>query len=185
MLHYTLHRSNWITSFYSSKCQEYPYPHIHFKSNKLKIHEDVEIDERFFSPEYWQNKLESLISSFECGYNTDLGDNQVFVLPKLDQFVDSNNQHYFNLNSIIDGKYYITEEKKLPSLVRKIKCDSLIGFTDKNQILLVDKNDQIRFRPDKIFKLLINNNNLLMPSFEDALNNVIFQLKEKVPTNYT
>ena len=173
-LHLSVHPSN----------QNYPSPHIHFKSDKHGIHEDVVLDDSFFSPEYWQNKVEKVISSFEFGYDIGLGDNQVFIFPELNQLVsETPNQHYFNLNSILDGKFYITKEKKVPSLFRKINCDPLIGFTEENQMLFVDRECQIRFKPQEIFKKLLGSNNLFSDSFENALNKVIYQLKDKVPIN--
>ena len=84
---------------------------------KFGIHEDVEFDDRFFSAEYCHNEVECLISSFELGWKTDLSDNQVLLFPNPSKMVvETNNQHFFNLNSIIDGTFYMTEEKKVPSL---------------------------------------------------------------------
>ncbi len=54
-LHLSIHPSS----------QKYPYPHVHFKSDKFGIHEDVDLDDSLFSPEYWLDKVECLISLFE------------------------------------------------------------------------------------------------------------------------
>lgn len=173
-LHLSIHPSN----------QEFAYPHIHFKSDRLGIHEDVEFDDRFFSPECWQNKVERIISSFEVGCDIKSCDNQVLVFPNLNQLVsETPTQHYFNLYSILDGEFYMTEEKKVPSLAKKIKCDPLIGFTERNQMLFVDKECQIRFCPQKIFQTLLGSNNLFSNSFETAFHKVICQLKDKIPIN--
>lgn len=179
-LHLSIHPSS----------QEYPYSHVHFKSDKLGIHEDVDLDDSLFSPEYWLDKVECLISLFELGCNVELDDNQVMVLPNLSHLIEeTNNQHFFNLNSIFDGTFYMTEEKKIPLLIRKLTRNSIIGaldyfsvgITGNKQILFpFDKEHLFRFDYDKFLNTLFESNNSLFSSFEQAFNKVVWQLQSKI-----
>lgn len=180
-LHLSIHPSN----------QKYLAPHVHFTSDNLEIHEDVNLDYDFFSPDYWLSRVEQIIQLFEIENNAELGDNPVLFLPNLNQLiVETNNQHFFNLNSIIDGKFFVTEEKKIPLLVSKLKREvglrvsdcSIVGITEDKQILLpFDREHIIRFEYDKLFETILRSNKSFFNSIEQTLNRVGCQLQSKIP----
>ncbi len=165
------------------RSREYAMPHIHFKSDKLKIHEDVMLDESFLNEKYWLEKVEQFISLFELGCNAKLDSTRVFVLPQFNQLLEkADNRSYFNLDSIIDGRIYDTKEKAVPSLIKKLKSETLFGINENKQIVLFEgKENTIRFDPNQFSKILMDNDSLFFSPIENSLKRVMQQLQSRIP----
>jgi hypothetical protein len=169
-------------SFHPST-EEYSMPHVHFKADKLEIHEDVTLDESCYSKEYWLEKVEQFISLFELGCNAKLDNTRVLVLPDFSQLIDGNDrQRYFNLDSIIDGRIYSTKERTVPALAKKLQREVLLGINENNQLLLFeDKENLIKLDPNQFSKTLMDNDSAFFNPIKNTLETVMQQLQSRIP----
>jgi len=136
--------------------------------------------------------LPSLVDIFQRRLNPNLDDEQVvFLSPStfrgLAKGLDAS-KHILDIREFLSGRFYIAEARKLPSLVRKLKCiypksqvyGSTCGFTNSGRILiLIDSQTIYEMCFPAIFQIL--NLAEFRKALFDALTRTTDFLREHAP----
>ena len=169
-------------SFHTPRPPYHPNSHVHIKSDKLDIHEDI--DATFFSPDFLRNTAMEWIESWNFGYCQPSSDEDVMVIKtnSINNFVKHEVQGkkekmVLNMGSameMLNGTFYSTKAKRLPLLLRRISKDdpaldlrrdlSIICLSQDRIIIPISTDEIIEFEYRKLlekmnntgFKLLTN-----------------------------
>lgn len=140
-LHFSFHKPT----------SQLPKFHAHIKSEKIGIHDDLDLPDELFSSECWNHKIQKFIDRSADWLNPDLGDEPVLLIPSLTEalsFSGKQRRHLVDLGYAFKGPFITTEANRINDLFDKLPSiyplgsirDTLIAIKDPNNIIAVDRD---------------------------------------------
>ena len=139
---------------------------IHIRDRQFGIDQNIKIDERFLSTEYWTSLLPKILDTFQRGLSPNFDDEQaIFVPPSTFRGLvrgSDASRHVLNISGFFNGKFYTGEVRKLPSLIHRLEriyprnevYGNTLGFTTSGRMFVpINSKTILQMRFPEMFQL--------------------------------